>query len=520
MLAAETWTKTLDSKIDPALCWSNFWEYAKHVKTEDIDDEGRIRPFPLDYPYLHDFIDKLEDPKIAVIAAEKSRRMIISTTMMAWCDYNMGRVQAEETGELWAACTIIKNEEDAKKLIRRCKRIHQRLPSVLRRKYSIDNVLQLEIAGGGFLEGLNAGGQGPRQEGYRVGIMDEAGFQLRARENYRALRQCVQKIVVISSANGVGNLHHDLISGKIPGAVVVRMHYSHHPHRKPGTPDGDKWYARARIGVSEVDWQREQEIAYDIFAEEGWYTTDFNEACVQAVEWDGKSPITIGIDNGFVRAGAVVSYVNEYGQWCRMKEFLGQEELTDVYCARIFEFCRSSYPEAQYRIVCDPAAGQRKSIKDSGGANTDIDVINRTAKAVFGLPVFCQYDRIRRLQRKDGHREVRQQFKMRGDNRLGTIIDPTGCPILLEGFRGGYRQPEKATPHQIELEEPNRTSDHVHIMDADRYPVMQFTVAPSVPKYLPAQEEKSHHKPRPGKTANRILSRSKGKWGKVPTKRA
>lgn len=401
----------------------------------------------------------------------------------------MLRTETDITGQLWSGCIIIKNEEDAKKIITRLKRIYSRVPLWLKRPISTDRALSFGFEGGGYFEGLNAGGKGPRQEGYSVGIMDEAAFQMRARENYGALRQCARKTVVNSTANGTGNLHHDLISGIIPGAHKIRIHYSAHPYRDQSTDIGRQWKKRAMIGQSHVDWQREMEINYETFAEEGWFIHDFREECVvDELEWDGRAIINISFDPGYAASAAMVSFVNSDHQWCRLQEYIRHNLTTEEFCQEVFDDCRAQYPSAKFRLCCDPYGGaQRKTVRDSGGANTDVDVINRTAYNVLEQRAVVQNDRVPELRRADGHRLIRRQFALRADEKPGTLIDRNGCKLFISGLRGGYRQTEKPTARQLELEEPNRSSDHVHLFDADRYAVVQFTTETGVTKYTQSQ---------------------------------
>lgn len=458
-------------------CTGNFWKFAEYVLTEDIDEDGRIRcyPEPRRFPHvvkLHNWLYTADRG----ILYKKSRGMFATTATLTYMLWECLRTFTDIDGRVWSGCLISKNEDDAKLLIRRVRDIYLRLPDWLKRPLEIDNAREIKIKGGGLIRGLHAKGEGPRQEGYTFGLMDELAFQENADRNWRALLARTKRVVGISTPNGSGNLFYNLVHGKIPGIDQLVLHYSEHPDRQPGTPKGDAWIAAKHAGMPEVDWLREFEGRFDVWAEDGWYTEDWRESCVvDRLDWDEKALITLGIDPGYNKAGAMISYVNENNQWCRMKEFLGENALTQDFVGNTFEYCKAAYPRAQYRLSADPACVQNKTLKDEGGANTDYDVITRLAKDILGQSLYPQFDRVLGRKRRDGHRMIRMQFKKRKDGLRGTLVDREGCPIWIEGVRGGYRMPENATAKQKELEEPNRTSDHVHILDGDRYPVMEFT---------------------------------------------
>lgn len=451
----------------------DFWRFAAHVRTRDEDEEGRIRPFPLDWPFVHELIGLLNnDEPVGVVA--KSRRVIATITVAAWCCWQMLRTDLS-AGELWTGCMISINEKKAKKFVKRVIEIHDLLPDNLRREWSEATNLDRTIKGGGSLEALHAGGSGPRSEGYAVGIMDECGFQVNARDNYRALRQCARKTVLISSANGRGNLFDEKWDD---GTVqLLELHYSKHPNRVPGTETGDAWKKRAMIGQSKSDWAREQEMDRDVYATVGYYGSDWTRDVVRPVEWDEQSIITIGMDYSYKHPAAVVSFVNEHGQWCRIREYLQADMTLERFAPLVFDECVRLYSGARFRIAPDPFRGrQTKGDEDNyGKPATDLATVTRIAKQIFGDDVLVGIHQTGGMRRSEGHRRVRRLFVRREDDeRYGTVIDPK-CKLLIQGFSGAYGPLENATPKQEENEEPDDSRLQVHIMDADRYGVCEFT---------------------------------------------
>jgi len=297
-------------------CAADFWQFAQYVQTRDEDDQGRIRPFPLDWPYLQVLIAELNSDE-PVLVIPKSRRMIVTTTIDAWTLWRM-MFTDRTAGDLWSACVISINEKKSKQFVARMVEIHSLLPGWLQKSWETATQLDRSIAGGGSLEAIHAGGSGPRGEGYAVGIMDESGFQTNARENYRALRQCARKTVEVSSANGRGNHFDEMWDDRT--VRVLELHYSKHPERVPGTVKGDAWKTRAMVGQTKADWAREQEMDRDVYATVGYYGSDWTRDVVGDCEWDGVSIVTIGMDYSYLHPAAVVSHLNAQDQWCRYWE--------------------------------------------------------------------------------------------------------------------------------------------------------------------------------------------------------
>ena len=284
----------------------------------------------------------------------------------------------------------------------------------------------------------------------------------------------------------------------------VRLHYSEHPDRVPGTAIGDAWIARKRAGKTEAEWQVEYEINYDVYLTAGYYGSDWTSAVVRPVDWDGRGIITIGMDYSYLHPAAVVSYVNEHNQWCRVAEYLQSEVTLERFAEDVFTDCVRRYPNATFRVAPDPFRGrQTKGDSDAfGDPATDLATITRIARGVLGSDVLVSIWQTGKMLRREGHRRVRRAFVMREDGKYGTIIDPS-CKLLIQGFGGAYGPKENATGHQLELEEPDDSRLHVHIMDADRYGFCEFVmedrgvtyetdepklVAKSIPHYSPSQQ--------------------------------
>lgn len=459
-------------------CFGNVITFCRFLKTEDYDEKGKVRPFPFKYAFVRAFFRVLGSGLTILSVRKDSRRMLATTMACIWILWHILRTFTEETGDVWGACVISKNETEAKKVIDRIRKMYQRLPSILQRPLERNSSLELRIQGGGFVEALPASGEGPRGSGYNFGFMDELAFQPYADRNYRALKACCACVLTVSTPDGEGNLHHELVTGKIEGVEIFRLNYRQHPGRKPGTEKGDAWFTRARAGVPEEDWMREQEGSFDTYKEKGWYQLEWKDAiAAKPVAWDGRSLIRRGWDFGYLRPACVWSYVNRDKQWCVMRELLGEEEDIQEFAARVIDISKSKYPGAVIYDCGDPACVQRKPIRDQLGHNTEYEILE-----FMGIQI--EFDKITPLSRRDGHRMVRRLLLIRQDDLFGMMVDSENCENLVKGFQGGYRRPENAKAHQLELEEQNKSDNTFrHLHDALRYTIMQSLGKESLPEY-------------------------------------
>ena len=462
--------------------YSNILTFCRELRTEDYDDKGRVRPFPYKYAFVRRFFRLLGEDKEIVAVRKDSRRMLATTMACIWILWNILRTDTKETGAVWGACVISKNENEAKKVIDRIRKMYERLPEILKRPLERNSSEEIRVQGGGFVESLPASGQGPRGSGYNFGVLDELAFQPYADQNYRALKACCKFVLTISTPDGEGNLHHELVTGKIEGVTVFQLNYRDHPKRRPDTQSGKAWYEKARKGVPEVDWLREQEGSFDTYVEAGWYQGEWNDnSAANLVDWDGRSLIRRGWDFGYLRPACTWSYVNKHKQWCVMHELLGDNVDIQEFAKTVLDISKAKYPGAVFYDCGDPACIQRKPIRDQLGHNTEWDILKN-----MGIEI--QFDQITPLSRRDGHRMVRRLLMTRDDGRFGLIIDP-GCEDLIKGFRGGYRRPEGAKARALELEEQNKADNRFrHLHDALRYAIMQTLGRESLPEYNEAQD--------------------------------
>ncbi|HEU4322115.1 MAG TPA: terminase family protein [Roseiflexaceae bacterium] len=140
-----------------------------------------------------------------------------------------------------------KNENDAKENLERVKKLFERLPEWMLEMLPVlvtDNSEELVWSNGSKIESLPSSPDSGRGRTGSLVILDEAAFQLWADRLYAALKPTIDgggQLIVLSSANGVGNLFHLLWTRAVAGlnayAAVFLPWWT-----RPGRDEA--WYAR------------------------------------------------------------------------------------------------------------------------------------------------------------------------------------------------------------------------------------------------------------------------------------
>jgi hypothetical protein len=496
-----------------AACWADYWVFCEYVKTtwEEAPGKPVVMKYPAHYEFLRRYHDFYALPESGLFGVDKPRGMIVTTDPLVWSLWESLRCAALGEEHKWRASVIRQSKPDAEELINRITAIYDLLPPNdefpnlnLRLPLEKRNEDELRVRGGGRIVAHHAKGTAGRGEYWDVVLLDEGAYQERLRQNIAAFARAKRKLIP-STPNGSGNTFYDLMHGEYSGARLFHLTLADHPDRVPGTVDGDKYINEKRSEMSEVDFRREYLVDYEAIGEGGLFVADWSEDCiVDELEWDGKAPIIVSFDPGYWGSGASIRWFNEHNQDCRRKVFLGVEKRSEEFAREVCEWAKARWPKAKYLLTGDVAARQERS--DS--KDTDERIIIREASKILGE---CEYDhnglwlsgetlayqthRItldvkseragkKRGPRRRGHELVRQGFHVRpGDGRRGTLIHREGCRLLIQAFRGAYRLQDNPSPTQEENEEPDRSQDCVHVVDADRYGLMQFAVTGGMQRY-------------------------------------
>lgn len=235
---------------------------------------------------------------------------------------------------------------------------------------------------------------------------------------------------------------------------VARIHYKHDPEK-----DNPEWIAKAKEGISEAGWNREYEIAYDVFAGLPVYSAFAYSTHViddTALVVKPGSVLYRGWDFGYNHPAMVVAYINEFDQFIVIDEILGDHEGIKEFGMRCKRYCDITYPGVQWFDACDDAG---KQASDKSPNETSIQILNNYPINIY--PVF------RQSGINEGLELIRQRLTMRSDGKYGMLFKRK-CNILIDAFKGGYRYPERKSGVDTEKEMPLKDGYYEHLCDALR----------------------------------------------------
>lgn len=231
--------------------------------------------------------------------------------------------------------------------------------------------------------------------------------------------------------------------------TVARVHYSLDSEK-----NNEAWIKSAMQGMPERGWLREYEIDYSTYSGKAFYSEfkEFNIAKESFTYIQGNI-IYRGWDFGFHRPCMLITWLNEFDQWCWKKCILGQDEGIMQFGQRCVRFCQSEYPGARYIDYCDPAGHQMNDKSEQ----TSVQILNS-----LGV-----YPQSQKQEIKQGAEIIRQKLLLRVDGKPGLLIDPEET-YLIDGMKGGLHYPE-TKEGQTEAEHYEKEGYYEHFGDTARY---------------------------------------------------
>jgi hypothetical protein len=182
-------------------------EYLTIDDAQDHGDGGGTMPFHL-WPAQVGVMWQLMSERLIIIL--KARQLGITWLCCAYalwlCLFQPGKV----------VLMYSRGQSEANKNLRRVKKLYERMPDWLLEALPeriTDNTTIQEWAHGSRIESLPASPGAGRGDTASVVIFDEAAFQQFADELYSALKPTIDnggQLIVLSTANGIGNLFHQL----------------------------------------------------------------------------------------------------------------------------------------------------------------------------------------------------------------------------------------------------------------------------------------------------------------------
>lgn len=456
------------------------WEFARHcVFTQDQADRANpIKAFP-DFEYLQYYFKAWQ--KYRLLAVPKSRRMMLSwsTVILYLWDtmFHIGRQNA----------FVSKKEADGDELIERCKFILDNIPkdklppSMIPKWKKTYCTLEFPEINSKIMS-FPSGSDQLRQFGFSGIMGDECAFWEDAESMYSSTFPTIEatgRMTMISSpAPGFfKNLVFDQMDGNTGQAnaqekqhiypmqgleiwknpknkfVVFQLHYSANPNK-------DKAYIEnIKSSMPKSQFMQEFELQWESFEGQAVYP-DWNErfhGVKESLQPHVGLPLLLGVDQGLTPACVVAQLQGD--QLVILKEITAVNMGAERFCDLVKRELAVSYPawcnvDRDFILFMDPAGFSRK------------DTDERTYASIWSTRGFKPTPGAMTWEER---RQSVEHFLLKVTKSGPSLqVSLPNCQLLVRGFNGGYRYPDKA----FEIE-PNKIrplkDEHSHIHDALQY---------------------------------------------------
>lgn len=443
------------AKTDPL-----FWLEQCVFTLDQVDSQNPIKAFPAQKEYLRLYAKLWE--RFRLIAVPKSRRMTMSWTNIALYTREVIFMPGR------AFAFVSKKEDDAGDLVGRAEFIYNKIP-----KHIIPPDLLPKIDGGkakkspprlqfpeinSWIGGFARGADQLRQYTFSGLLGDECAFWDDAESFYSASKPTLDgggRMTLISSrAPGffkkivfdklqAKDLHFPEIppvpAKKLMTGVevwqnpdnrflVFECHYSADPEKR-----APEFREALRRTLPKRQFEMEYEKAWNTF--EGLpvyedYRADLHEA--DGLEPELGLPLLIGWDFGLTPA-AIVGQM-QGNRLIILKEFIGKNVGISKFYPKVMREVQQRYPQQPAEDIIhfiDPAGFGKAQTDERTCAGV---MEEHGAKNVFPGPIVWE----------DRKKAVETLLMYVDKDGAGITLDRQGCPLLIEGFKGGYRYPDSA----------------------------------------------------------------------------
>lgn len=284
---------------------------------------------------------------------------------------------------------------------------------------------------------------------------DEVAAQERARETFVAMKPTLDgggRYVAVSTPLG-RNYFYEMVHKPDNGFKKVFVHYSEDLLKD------DEWLKIAKAGLSDDEWQQEQEINFSRAGGEVMYPSFSKQIHVKELQAVRGRKLICGIDFGFRHPALVITQMTDKDQLAVLQEYMPSDIEVVEFGKRCLYILKKEYPwhfERREHYVdwyCDPAGNQR----NDKSSKTSVQLLREK------LGIFCRYKQTKIME---GVTLIRELLKRRSDMSPGILFDPK-CRILIEGFEGGYEQVKARSSGEID-ERPRKDGFFEHTQDALR----------------------------------------------------
>ena len=455
------------------------WLFLKHCvyTLDEVDEKNPIKPYPSNFAYCYLLVRMWQSHK--KLAVPKSRRMTVSWTFIALTVWDV----IFHKGRSWAFTS--KKEEDAKELIERAEFILKHIPSEILSPDLIPKIKNGKMQTSppvlefpevsSKIQGFPQGGNQLRQRGFSGILEDECAFQEESEDTYAAAEPTIKgggrMIKVSSRAIDDGGFFKKIVFDKLdapdtrfpeipPVAIqtpmegvtvwknprneflVIDLHYTANPAKR-----GEEFKDALRRTLPIRKYQMEYEKSWETFSGKPVYE-DFNER-IHVTPIKPKVqiglPLLLGWDSSGLTPACVVAQLQGDVLFV-IREIIGIGMGAVRFVPHVISEIRLNYPQitdisAQTISFFDPAAFRKNEVTEQ----TYLQEMNNGGfKQVRPGPMGWD-------KRRESVTELLVGL-IRGVPKI-QIYD-RDCPILIAGFKGGFRytdgvsdsEPDKVRP--------------------------------------------------------------------------
>ena len=211
--------------------------------------------------------------------------------------------------------------------------------------------------------------------------------------------------------------------------TVARLHYTADPKKR-----SEEWKAAARAGLTWSEWMREYEIVWSSFDGVPVYGDDFSRAFHVSggtLQYAQGYPMVRGWDFGLGKGGMACVFAQLLN---RSRLFVYREvTATDVdiehFAPEVNRLSKEWFPEVpRWFDVVDATGFNRSQVNKKSCAQ----VVREVCKTE---PSPGETSKIKRRQ------AVSKYLQANVKGLPCFVLDAEGCPMLVQGFEGGYHYP-------------------------------------------------------------------------------
>jgi hypothetical protein len=251
-----------------------------HIVIDDAQghgDGGGTMPFHL-WPSQRDLLGKIATERLLLIL--KARQLGASWLVCAYalwlCLYHPGKV----------VLLFSKGQDEANELLRRVSVMYARLPDAIRAALpplTKENTGELAWGNGSRVKSMPATQSAGRTFTASLVVMDEAAFMTYATALYTALKPTIDaggQLIILSTANGRGNLFYDLVQRAVKGAGRFAFAFLSWQARPDRT---SAWYAATEADAVDSAHMKQE---YPASPDEAFEATEVDAFLTDIALWD------------------------------------------------------------------------------------------------------------------------------------------------------------------------------------------------------------------------------------------